>query len=321
MPIPQHEDNDAIGASRSSKSRRSMKWRKIRFIVFILVVCLWTLVPGIRAIRLVANVPRHNSQSQVPANVPLQEVHFSASDGVRLAGWLAIASPHVPTIILVPGTRGTHSDMFPWAQFLYQDGYNIFLIDDRGTGQSDGWAITLGAKEPDDVLGAVQYLKSREDLPVRSYGALGVSQGAGVVILAAAREPAITAIVADSAWVDQSKQIARMNSLHVIGPLSLPVLPYELLLTDAFISSSLQNVRPIDAIARLKSCAVLLIHSVDDQNNLTPLSGEQQLFAKVNGPKTQWIVPHGGHVGAIRAYPDAYRQHVLAFFSIYVPLR
>ncbi len=287
-------------------------WKKFSLPLFAAAIIIWALIPGIRAIRLVANIPRQVAPAAA-ANIPLQAVHFTATDGVRLAGWLAIASPRAPTIILVPGTRGTHVDMYPWADFLYQGGYNIFLFDDRGTGQSNGWNITLGAKEPNDVLGAVRYLQSRSDLPVHSYGALGVSIGAGVVILAAAREPLLKAIIADSAWTDQSLQIARMNTLRLIGPLSLPLLPYELPLINTLIGVPLQNVRPIDAIARLSPCAVLLIHSADDQNTLTPLSGERQLFAAAQAP-------HGGHVGALRAYPAAYQQQVLSFLAAYLPL-
>ncbi len=289
-------------------------------IIFAIIFILWALIPGIRAVRLVANIPRQANTSSGAATIPLQSVRFTATDGVQLAGWLAIASSHAPTILLVPGMKGTHTDMYPWANFLYHGGYSVFLLDDRGTGQSSGWNITLGAKEPDDILGAIQYLKSRSDLPIHSYGALGVSIGAGIVILAAAREPLLKAIIADSSWPDLSAQIVRMNSVHLFGPITLPVLPYELPLTNALIGATLQNVRPIDAIAHLSPCAVLLIHSADDQNQFTPLSGEQQLYAAAQAPKFQWIAPHGGHIGALLAFPTQYQQHVLAFLAAYLPI-
>jgi pimeloyl-ACP methyl ester carboxylesterase len=278
----------------------------------------WALIPAIRAVSLVANASVRSAPPAVPSDLPVQTIHFQATDGVHLVGWLAVASAQAPTIILVHGSRGTRADMLPWARFLYQAGYNVFLFDERGCGQSDGWQITLGAKEPLDVLGAVRYLEGRADLLVKRFGALGISQGAGVVILAAAQEPALQAIVADSAWVDQQAQIARMGSV-ALGPFALPVLPYELPVVNTLIGADLRDVRPIAAIAHIAPRAVLLIHSADDRNTLTPLSGAQQLFAAAQPPKQEWIAPSGGHVGALAAHPGEYERQVLAFFATYLP--
>lgn len=247
------------------------------------------------------------------AGLPVQEVHFQATDGVHLAGWLVIASAQAPTVILVHGFKGSRVDMLPWARFLYAGGYNVLLYDSRGCGESEGWGIALGAREPEDVLGAVQYLKARPDLTTKRFGVLGVSLGAGVALLAAAREPLIAATVADSAWTDERPQI---NHMGAIGP--LPVLPYEPALVDTMIGAHLADTRPLAVIGRIAPRAVLLIHSADDANTTTPLVGEQQLYAAAGNPKEQWIAPHGGHVGAINAYKNEYEQRVLNFFGQYL---
>ena len=247
----------------------------------------------------------------------MQDISFTASDGVRLYGWLAIASPHAPTIILAHGFKGTRASMLPWARFLYAAGYNVLLFDDRGCGQSDGWGIGLGATEPNDVVGAVRYLESRSDLTNKRYGALGVSLGAGVVLLAAAREPALVAVVADSAWADERPQLDRMGSMP-FGPISLPVLPYEPALADALIGARLEATSPNADIGKIAPRAVFLIHSADDRNTTTPLTGEAQLYAAAGQPKQQWIAPSGGHAGALAAHPAEYQQRVLAFFAQYL---
>lgn len=249
--------------------------------------------------------------------MPVETVHFPATDGVRLSGWLAVSSPRAPTVILVHGFKGSRVAMLPWAHFLFAAGYNVLLFDDRGCGQSDGWAITLGAREVDDLIGAVQYLEERADLPVKRYGAIGVSLGAGVVLLAAAREPALAAVVADSAWTDESAQLDRMGAL-AFGPIAVPVLPYEPAMVDALIGARLEDVRPQAAIPRIAPRAVLLIHSADDGNTTTPLSGERALYAAAGEPKAQWIAPSGGHAGALRAHPQEYEHQVLAFFTAHL---
>lgn len=286
----------------------------------LLILVLWSLLPAVRGFTLLYNGGARgapNSAQAAHAGIPVQDVSFAASDGARLRGWLAIAAPAAPTIILVHGFKGTRVSMLPWAGFLYTAGYNVLLFDGRGCGQSDGWGIALGARESDDVIGAVHYLQRRSDLTNKHYGALGVSLGAGSVLLAAAREPALAAVVADSAWADERPQLDRMGSVPV-GPFALPVLPYEPALVDALIGARLEDTSPRAVIGHIAPRAVLLIHSADDQNTTTPLAGEAQLYAAAGQPKQQWIAPSGGHAGALPAHRTDYQQRVLSFFARYL---
>ena len=286
----------------------------------LLILLAWSLLPVMRAFTLVYNGQSRGAPSSaqtVQAGIPVQDVSFLASDGVRLRGWLAIANPHAATIILVHGFKATRVSMLPWARFLYAAGYNVLLFDDRGCGQSDGWGIALGAREADDLIGAVRYLQGRRDLTNKRYGTLGVSLGAGVVLLAAAREPALVAVVADSAWADERPQLDRMGSAP-LGRFALPVLPYEPALVDALIGARLEDTSPQAVIGQIAPRAVLLIHSADDQNTTTPLTGEARLYSAAGQPKQQWIAPSGGHAGALAAHPAEYQQRTLAFFARYL---
>lgn len=299
---------------RPLPERRRLRRRAVFLILAMLLVLAWALAPAGRAVTLVANRASRPAPDSTHAGIPVQEVHFAAADGVKLAGWLAVASPRAPTVVLVHGFKGTRADMLPWARFLFAAGYNVLLYDSRGCGASEGWGIALGAREPEDVLGAVRYLSARPDLTNTHIGALGISLGAGVVILAAAREPAILATVADSAWTDERPQLDRMGSIP-LGPLAVPVLPYEPALVDHLIGAKLADARPLAAIGRIAPRAVFLIHSADDANATTPLSGERALFAAAGRPKEEWIAPSGGHTGALAAHPDDYTRRVLAFFA------
>lgn len=305
-------EKPAITNNKASQPKLAII-RKGIFLLCALLVVGWAALPAVRAITLIANSEHRSESAASSAGLPVQEVHFQATDGVHLAGWLAIASAQAPTVILVHGFKGSRVDMLPWARFLYAAGYNVLLYDSRGCGASEGWGIALGAREPEDVLGAVQYLKARSDLTTKRFGVLGVSLGAGVALLAAAREPLIAATVADSAWTDESPQINHMGAIGL-----LPMLPYEPALVDTMIGAHLADTRPLAVIGQIAPRAVLLIHSADDANTTTPLVGEQQLYAAAGNPKEQWIAPHGGHVGAINAYKDEYEQRVLNFFGQYL---
>jgi pimeloyl-ACP methyl ester carboxylesterase len=221
-----------------------------------------------------------------------------------------------PAIVLVPGFKDDRGLMLPWARFLNAAGDSVLLLDRRGCGASDGWAIALGAREQEDVIAAVTYLeRALGDVPV---GVLGVSLGAGIALRGAAADPRIAAVVADSAWTDQNFQLDRLRSVRV-GAVDVPLLPYAEPLVDAIAGADVRvNARPLDAIARLGAQqAVFLIHSVDDGNATTPPSAEAALFAAAHEPKQEWRTT-GGHIGAINAHTDEYRDRVLAFFARYL---
>jgi dipeptidyl aminopeptidase/acylaminoacyl peptidase len=305
------------GASPLERKRARMRLLKRGlWILLAALVLLWAALPAVRAVSMLANF-FHRSSPAAPNDLPVQTISFRATDGVQLAGWFVMVAPAAPTIILVHGSKGSRTDMLPWARFLSAAGYNILLYDSRGCGASEGWGITAGVREPDDVLGAVRYLQQRADLRSKRFGALGISLGAGTVLLAAAREPALLAVVADSAWADTSFQIARMSSLST--PLfPLPLLPYEPALIHLLVGGNLAAASPLAVIGQISPRAVLLIHSADDQNATTPLSGERRLFAAAGQPKQEWIAPNGGHVGALAAHTAEYEQRVLAFFARYL---
>ncbi len=98
----------------------------------------------------------------------------------------------------------------------------------------------------------------------------------------------------------------------------LPLLPYESALVDSMIGAHLSDIRPLVAISQIAPRAVMLIHSADDQNTTTPLSGEQQLYQAAREPKEQWIAPSGGHIGALNAHGAEYERRVVSFFGAYL---
>jgi uncharacterized protein len=293
------------------------RWRRLALVALVAVVLAWAALPAARAVLLVGNWSHRGAPDAARAGLPVRPVSFRAADGVALAGWFALASPSAPSVVLVHGFKGAREGMLPYARFLFAAGYNVLLYDGRGCGQSAGWGIALGAREADDVIGAVRYLRGRADLTSHVVGALGVSLGAGDVLLAAAREPGLAAVVADSAWTDERPQIDRMGAVPV-GALALPVLPYEPALVDALIGAPLAAAQPLSVIGRIAPRAVLLIHSADDGNATTPLAGERALFAAAGEPKAEWIAPSGGHAGAQHAHPADYERQVLAFFAAWL---
>jgi fermentation-respiration switch protein FrsA (DUF1100 family) len=312
-----HSRSQRMFSRCAVRFRKALTPRVALSIVLGLILFVWAAAPAVRAVTLVGTWSIRSAPDATAAGLPVRDVRFTASDGARLAGWLAVRAPDAPTIILVHGFKASRVNMLPWARYLYAAGYNVLLYDSRGCGQSDGWKIGLGATETDDLIGAARYLDGLSELKAKRFGALGVSLGAGTVLLAAAREPSLLAVVADSAWADERPQFDRMGSIP-IGPLAVPVLPYGPALVNALIGADLGATRPLAVVGSITPRAVLFIHSADDANTTTPLSGERALYAAAGSPKSEWIAPSGGHAGALNAHPDEYQRRTLDFFRPYL---
>jgi dipeptidyl aminopeptidase/acylaminoacyl peptidase len=219
-------------------------------------------------------------------------------------------------VVLVPGFKADRTSMVPYAQFLHAAGFNVLLYDSRGTGASGG-TFSLGVREVDDVRGAASYLSKRPDMRNHRIGLLGVSLGAGVVIAAAARLRAVSAVVADSAYVDQRAVVDRLDTLR-LGRLALPLAPLAPWVVDRVLGVPLTSFSPIRAVRTIAPRGLLLIHSRHDANPTTPLSGALALHRAAGPSSLLWIAPRGGHAGALAAQPAEYQRRVVAFFRRYL---
>ena len=283
--------------------------RRVLAVFIVLAILTWLLLPLARAYSLVS--ARHSDPS-VPTDIGVADIGFDSTDGTPVRAWLALAKVGAPAIVLVHGFKTSREEMLPWARILHNAGYNALLLDLRGTGRSGGAAIGLGATETRDIVAAVQ--TASEEFRTDHVAVLGISLGAGAVILAAADDPQISAVITDSAWTDQDFQLARLGVID-LGPFRLPLPPLGVLAVNAMVGADVTRARPLDAIARISPRPILLIHSADDDNATTPVEGARKLFAAAGEPKELWVAPRGGHVGAINAFPDEYRAHLLAFLD------
>lgn len=281
----------------------------------VVLIVAWLVAPIARAYQLVAG---HSSDPLAPRDVMVEEVRFKSGPNaltnadMELAGWTIHSVHGAPAVVLVHGFKSSRQEMLPWARFIHDAGYNVLLFDTRACGRSGGTTVGLGATEPRDISLAVE--AARDQFGTTKVAVLGISLGAGAAILSAADDPRVSAVIADSAWTDQDLQLSRLTFLP-LGAVRVPLLAYGIAVVNAMVGADVTRARPIDAIARISPRPILLIHSADDDNATTPIEGARALFAAAGEPKELWVAPHGGHVGAINAFPDEYRARVLAFLG------
>lgn len=282
--------------------------------ILVLVLLVAVVVGGVswyasgRAIHPSQNVYTW-SLSDYP-NLKPDDVTFPTRDGLTLAGRFFPGSTKT-TIILSHGYGDDQDQMIPWADFLNRAGFSVFTYDMRSRGQSAGSVVTLGAKEQIDLISAVDYLVTRPDVDPTRIGALGVSLGGSVTILAAAKDKRIAAIVDDSGFSAASNVIAT-SFQKFLGIPAFPFAPVTIQFAEWRTGASVNQVRPVNVIGSISPRPIFIIHGTAD--TLVPPKNSEQNFAAAKQPKEIWWVPGAEHAGARTLDPAEYELRVIQFF-------
>ena len=255
--------------------------------------------------------PYHRSQF----DLPLEDVHFQSRDGLRLAGWF-ISGTNGATVILAHGRGSERSRMLPHASYLHKDGFSVLMFDFRYRGESQGDKSTMGAKEPWDIEGAVDYLKTRSDVAPERIGAQGSSLGAVAAILAAAETPEIKGVVAEIPFKDLPSTIAHAfdHPSEGVGLPSFPFAPVSKCFCELRLGVNLDEVSPVKVIGQISPHPVFLIDDLED--DVFPSDSVEVLYEATREPKDLWQIPGATHStrGGWETAPEEYERLVLGFW-------
>lgn len=142
-------------------------------------------------------------RARTASQIKLREEQVSFRNGdITLGGTLITPStkgPH-PVIIITPGDFGTNRDFLRlFAYNFLRRGIAALIFDSRGAGASTGTANSNSFSElADDVLAAVQLLKSKENINPRQIGLFGFSNSAWTTALAASRSKDVAFLINQS---------------------------------------------------------------------------------------------------------------------------
>ena len=246
-----------------------------------------------------------------------EDVSFpSRGHDLDLQGWLLPGQTGAPFVILVHGIGGqrTADGALELASRLVNGGgYSVLAFDLRAHGASDGERVSGGYFERDDVLGAYDFLLGRGARP-GGIALVGMSMGAGIAIMAAAREPGIAAVVADSPFADIDDFIAQETARKTpIPEAAVPAfLPAASLFADVLYDIDLGDLKPERDVALL-SYPVLVIHGEADKR--IPVAHGRRVYEAAPPGSELWIVPGLDHVDALHNAPDEYARRVQEYLA------
>ena len=270
---------------------------------------------------------------------------FSA--GERMAGILR--SPDVvegrsPAIVQGPGWLGLKDAKLylPYHEALTAAGYHVLIFDYRGFGDSGGDSgILLPANQLEDLVSAVTYLTTRDDVDADNLGVFGSGgTGGGNAVLLAASDARIRVAVSqvpvadgedwlhrmrrEYEWQEFLERIERDRAQRVLTGVGEMVHPREEIMVatperkasnvkadvDSRIPTSvplrcaeaIMQYRPIDVVDKVSPAALMIIGVEKDA--VTPTDHAVALYERANAPKRLVMQRHTTHYAAYKQYGD-----------------
>jgi pimeloyl-ACP methyl ester carboxylesterase len=244
--------------------------------------------------------------------LPVEPVVFPSRDGTKLAGWwVPGASSAASTVVLLHGYGDSRAYMLPHAWYLHAAGHSVLLFDFRASGESEGDAVTIGAREQDDALGALDYLEGRGNVDMRRVGFQGMSMGGAVAIMAAARDRRVAGVIAEGPFKDVPSIIDTEYERQVGLP-AFPFAPITVAILERRLGIRAADISPLKALPALAGRPLLLIEDSEDEE-VTP-DNQRALYAAAAEPRELWAVPAAHAAGHTVARAE-YERRVLAFWA------
>jgi len=227
-----------------------------------------------------------------PASAGLQyeDVALTTSDDVAIHGWwLPHPNPRA-TLLFFHGNAGNISHRIESLKIFHQLGLNVFIIDYRGFGRSEGTPSEQGTYT--DAVSAWQWLVGQQGLDADKIVVFGRSLGGSIAAwLAAQYQPG--AVILESTFTSIPDMAAKLYPLLPLRWLSL------------FQYASLEKMPSIES-------PLWLGHSPEDE--LIPYAQGQRLFEAARHPK-QFFEMKGSHGNGFLISGHPYRESLDEFLG------
>ncbi len=225
-----------------------------------------------------------------PENIGLnfQNVEFFTEDKVRLHGWFIPNKNAKRTVLFFHGNAGNISHRLESIEIFHRLELNVFIIDYRGYGQSEGKISEQGTYR--DAEAAWNYLINTQGINEQEIIIFGRSLGASIASwLASKHTPA--ALIIESGF----------TSVPSMGQRFYPFLPIRWL--THFKYDTRQYVKNI-------SCPVMVAHSKNDE--IIPYDEGREIFDAAAEPK-QFLEMRGGHNDGFMVSGSTYIEGLRSF--------
>ena len=205
------------------------------------------------------------------SSVSREDVHFTASDGVRLHGWYIPSAGAKATLLWFHGNAGNITHRLGNIEMLKPLNLNIFIFDYRGYGKSEGEPDEKGIYS--DSQAAYDWLVKVKNILPEEIILFGRSLGGICAVEVASGNPA-AGLILESVFPSAGKMAEKI----------FPVLPLGGAIKSRF-----------DAISKVPDLKLpkLFIHGTQDE--IVPYKLGRELFSVAADPKEFYDIQGAGH--------------------------
>lgn len=149
-----------------------------------------TLVQKLRVVATGVQLPKpRNDVTPRERGLSFETWTIPVESGVTLEAWSIAAPKPLGVVLLFHGYADRKASVLPEAEAFLDEGWNVVLVDLRGSGGSSGEVTSIGFHEARDVEASVRFVRERFDgmrvvvwgvsmggaASLRAVGSLGVS--------------------------------------------------------------------------------------------------------------------------------------------------
>jgi len=231
------------------------------------------------------------------------------SAGLALRAWIARGRPDKAAFVIIHGLGDSLESYQEHARPFIELGHSVILVDLRGHGGSEGTHTTLGGLESQDVRSAMGYLRDT-GLAKAGIVLMGHSMGAVAVLLAAADQPDVRAVIVEAPYDTYRNSIAHHARLLYHLPAWVPIIPLSIMAAEWRAGFDADQIDTVAAATRIDAPLLVIVDGLDER---MPEEIVRPIVDAHPGPNKLWVASGVDHVGAI-FHPD-WKNIVLGFLS------
>ncbi len=251
-------------------------------------------------------------QMKKTRSLPHRDFCTTSFDGLKLWATYYEYQPGAPIELMFHGYRGSgERDLCGGVQRCFAVGHNALIVDQRGSGRSEGTVCTFGIYERRDCHSWISLLRQEfgEDVKIIL---TGVSMGAATAMMAAS-EPLPTnvkAILADCGYSSPGA-IIRLVAKRQGYPANL-LYPFMKLGARLYGHFDLDETSPMEA---MKKCTVPVIFFHGGDDDFVPPEMSRINYEACIAPKELVMIPGAGHCLGYLVDKQGYLEALNRFYD------
>lgn len=224
--------------------------------------------------------------------MPHEEVSITSFDGLTLRGTYYEYKAGAPVELMFHGYQGTaERDLCGGVGRCFALGRNALLINQRGSGPSDGRVISFGIKERKDCLKWIDFALEKFGKDVKIM-LTGISMGGATVLLTAGEKlpENVVCVLADCPY-SSAREIIQKSIKEMRLPPKI-LYPFVKLGARIFGRFDLEETSPLQA---MKTCKTPVIFVHGDSDDFVPCEMSERLYEACPAKKKLIKVAGAGH--------------------------